>query len=78
MAKHTVYCIRQSRFDGEVTKPGDKVTADDSEMPGLMSSGRFVTEERFKELQAEQAASAKKEKAAKPDKAEPEKAEAKA
>lgn len=71
MAKHTIYCTHQSRHDGERVEPGKKLVVDDSEMTGLMSSGRFVTEERWNELKEEREAAAKKaEKAAPKEKAE--------
>jgi len=44
MAKHDVYAIRQTRYDGERVLPGTKLTVDESEMPLLMASGRFTTD----------------------------------
>lgn len=45
MAKHTIYCTRQSRYDGKRVLPGEKLTVDEREMPQLMSSGRFTENE---------------------------------
>lgn len=76
--RFTVYCVRQSRYNGKRTLPDEKVegvTAE--EMPGLISSNRFVTEERYKEILAERALAKEEEeaekKAAAPAKAEKDK-----
>lgn len=47
MAKHTIYCTRQSRYEGERVMPGDEITVDDREMSQLMSSGRFTTDKEL-------------------------------
>ena len=44
MAKHDVFAIRQTRYDGERVLPGTKLAVDDSELPQLLSSGRFTTD----------------------------------
>ena len=64
--RFTVYCVRQSRYNGKRTLPDEKVegvTAE--EMPGLISSNRFVTEERYKEILAERATARAEEEAEK-------------
>lgn len=71
MAKHNVYCTRPSRYDGEHVDPGTKFVVEESEMPGLISSNRFVTEARWNDLQDEFEAAAKKAKTAKSAKSDP-------
>lgn len=44
MAKHTIYALRQTRYDSQRVLPGSKLTVDESEMPQLMASGRFTTD----------------------------------
>jgi hypothetical protein len=44
MAKHDVFAIRQTRYDGERVLPGTKLTVDDAELPQLLASGRFTTD----------------------------------
>lgn len=41
--RHTVYCTRQSRYNGERVKPGQKIEGvTDEELTGLLASGRFT------------------------------------
>lgn len=62
--RYTIYCIRQSRYDGKRTLPDQKIEGvTEEEMPGLMSSNRFVTEERYKEILEERAAAKAEEEA---------------
>ena len=61
MAKHTLYALRQTRYDSQRVLPGAKLTVDESEMPSLMASGRFTTDPDL---------APKPEKSAKPEKAE--------
>jgi hypothetical protein len=43
--KYDVWATRPTRYNGERVEPGTKLTVDESEMPGLMSSGRFTNDE---------------------------------
>lgn len=61
MAKHTVFALRQTRYDSQRVLPGAKLTVDESEMPQLMASGRFTTDPEL---------APKPEKSGKPEKAE--------
>jgi hypothetical protein len=61
MAKHTIYALRQTRYDSQRVLPGTKLTVDESEMPQLMASGRFTTDPEL---------APKPEKAGKADKAD--------
>lgn len=59
--RYTIWATRQTRYGNERVLPGEKIDGvTEDEMPGLMSSGRFTTEEPTK---AEKPAKAEKAKA---------------
>ncbi|MDB6079753.1 MAG: hypothetical protein JWO82_3500 [Akkermansiaceae bacterium] len=60
--KHTVYATRQTRYLGERAMPGDEFIVDESEMAGLISSGRFSETED--DIPEEELAAAEEQKAA--------------
>lgn len=43
--KYEVFVTRACRYEGERVEPGTKLTIDESEMPGMMSSGRVSLDE---------------------------------
>jgi hypothetical protein len=43
--KYEVFVTRACRYDGERVEPGTKLTIDETEMPGMMSSGRVSLDE---------------------------------